>query len=162
MLDRQHSSTYNAPTSRTLRCWRAVSRRFARVAQLVEHTTENRSVGGSIPPPGTSYTKELDDRAQSELTLCGSFAGLALQRASHNKQFRLTQAPVANTVGCFYQARQLGGRIVCRDAARSMTQQVLTILETDPGRSQSTTKSMLEIVNSDLLKSRFNSCPQPA
>jgi hypothetical protein len=26
----------------------------ARVAQLVEHATENRSVGGSIPPPGTS------------------------------------------------------------------------------------------------------------
>ena len=25
----------------------------ARVAQLVEHATENRSVGGSIPPPGT-------------------------------------------------------------------------------------------------------------
>jgi hypothetical protein len=27
----------------------------ARVAQLVEHATENRSVGGSIPPPGTIY-----------------------------------------------------------------------------------------------------------
>ncbi len=30
-------------------------RRRARVAQLVEHTTENRSVGGSIPPPGTIF-----------------------------------------------------------------------------------------------------------
>ncbi|CAH1672250.1 hypothetical protein CHELA40_13684 [Chelatococcus asaccharovorans] len=28
--------------------------RNARVAQLVEHATENRSVGGSIPPPGTT------------------------------------------------------------------------------------------------------------
>ena len=27
----------------------------ARVAQLVEHTTENRGVGGSIPPPGTIF-----------------------------------------------------------------------------------------------------------
>jgi hypothetical protein len=26
---------------------------FAQVAQLVEHATENRSVGGSIPPLGT-------------------------------------------------------------------------------------------------------------
>ena len=28
----------------------------ARVAQLVEHATENRSVGGSTPSPGTIYT----------------------------------------------------------------------------------------------------------
>jgi hypothetical protein len=27
--------------------------RHAQVAQLVEHATENRSVGGSIPPLGT-------------------------------------------------------------------------------------------------------------
>ncbi len=27
----------------------------ARVAQLVEHATENRSVGGSIPSPGTTF-----------------------------------------------------------------------------------------------------------
>jgi hypothetical protein len=27
--------------------------RYAQVAQLVEHATENRSVGGSIPPLGT-------------------------------------------------------------------------------------------------------------
>jgi hypothetical protein len=26
----------------------------ARVAQLVEHVTENHGVGGSIPPPGTT------------------------------------------------------------------------------------------------------------
>lgn len=29
------------------------ARRRAQVAQLVEHATENRSVGGSIPPLGT-------------------------------------------------------------------------------------------------------------
>ena len=28
----------------------------AQVAQLVEHATENRSVGGSIPPLGTNKT----------------------------------------------------------------------------------------------------------
>jgi hypothetical protein len=32
---------------------RRLRRGSARVAQLVEHATENRSVGGSIPPPGT-------------------------------------------------------------------------------------------------------------
>ena len=31
----------------------------AQVAQLVEHATENRSVGGSIPPLGTSKIKYL-------------------------------------------------------------------------------------------------------
>ena len=30
------------------------ARRHARVAQLVEHAIENRSVGGSIPSPGTT------------------------------------------------------------------------------------------------------------
>ena len=32
--------------------------RFAQVAQLVEHATENRSVGGSIPSLGTISTSE--------------------------------------------------------------------------------------------------------
>ncbi len=31
----------------------------AQVAQLVEHATENRSVGGSIPPLGTSKINDL-------------------------------------------------------------------------------------------------------
>ena len=31
----------------------------AQVAQLVEHATENRSVGGSIPPLGTILLKEM-------------------------------------------------------------------------------------------------------
>lgn len=31
-------------------------RGYAQVAQLVEHATENRSVGGSIPPLGTIST----------------------------------------------------------------------------------------------------------
>ena len=29
----------------------------AQVAQLVEHATENRGVGGSIPPLGTTFPK---------------------------------------------------------------------------------------------------------
>src|SRR5665213_2719311 len=32
---------------------------LAQVAQLVEHATENRSVGGSIPPLGTIYIQPL-------------------------------------------------------------------------------------------------------
>ena len=31
----------------------------AQVAQLVEHATENRSVGGSIPPLGTTSFEEI-------------------------------------------------------------------------------------------------------
>ena len=31
----------------------------AQVAQLVEHATENRSVGGSIPPLGTNVSNDL-------------------------------------------------------------------------------------------------------
>ena len=31
----------------------------ARVAQLVEHTIENRSVDGSIPPPGTTSSTSM-------------------------------------------------------------------------------------------------------
>ena len=31
-------------------------RRFARVAQLVEQRTENPRVGGSSPPPGTTFS----------------------------------------------------------------------------------------------------------
>ncbi|VFU10941.1 protein of unknown function [Methylocella tundrae] len=47
--------------------------RDAQVAQLVEHATENRSVGGSIPPLGTShpvtdYRRSLDK--PSTWTLC--------------------------------------------------------------------------------------------
>lgn len=30
----------------------------ARIAQLVEHTTENRGVGGSNPPSGTTFPNE--------------------------------------------------------------------------------------------------------
>ena len=32
-----------------------MARAGAQVAQLVEHATENRSVGGSIPPLGTTF-----------------------------------------------------------------------------------------------------------
>jgi hypothetical protein len=38
---------------------RRLSGSDAQVAQLVEHATENRSVGGSIPPLGTTL-KSLD------------------------------------------------------------------------------------------------------
>jgi hypothetical protein len=47
-LDNALARSYKA---RTPACGNAAP--DARVAQLVEHATENRSVGGSIPPPGT-------------------------------------------------------------------------------------------------------------
>ena len=37
----------------------------AQVAQLVEHATENRSVGGSIPPLGTRKIKDLENYTAS-------------------------------------------------------------------------------------------------
>jgi hypothetical protein len=40
---------------------------YAQVAQLVEHATENRSVGGSIPPLGTSKIKNLRELRHFEL-----------------------------------------------------------------------------------------------
>ena len=49
---------------------------WAQVAQLVEHATENRSVGGSIPPLGTISPKQIKSLAAGQLRCCGS-AGLA-------------------------------------------------------------------------------------
>ncbi len=40
---------------------RGAFRGGAQVAQLVEHATENRSVGGSIPPLGTIKIKDLEE-----------------------------------------------------------------------------------------------------
>ena len=49
-LDSREASHYNARALRSL----LATAGDAQVAQLVEHATENRSVGGSIPPLGTS------------------------------------------------------------------------------------------------------------
>jgi hypothetical protein len=49
-LDSPESSLYNPPA---LLC-PAIGEAGAQVAQLVEHAIENRSVGGSIPPLGTT------------------------------------------------------------------------------------------------------------
>ena len=48
VLDRAESSLYNPPAHLARNRGSG-----AQVAQLVEHATENRSVGGSIPPLGT-------------------------------------------------------------------------------------------------------------
>ena len=45
----------------------AVPHGWAQVAQLVEHATENRSVGGSIPPLGTTSRKQTNDLAPCRL-----------------------------------------------------------------------------------------------
>ena len=42
----------------------------ARVAQVVEHATENRGVGGSTPPPGTTFQRQhrsLKNRERTSL-----------------------------------------------------------------------------------------------
>jgi hypothetical protein len=53
-LDKPFGATYNAARSP-----RRQGAPGAQVAQLVEHATENRSVGGSIPPLGTIKIKYL-------------------------------------------------------------------------------------------------------
>ncbi len=40
----------------------------AQVAQLVEHATENRSVGGSIPPLGTMISMDCEVICSGSLT----------------------------------------------------------------------------------------------
>ena len=55
-LDKPQPPPYKPPSA-TLR------RPGAQVAQLVEHATENRSVGGSIPPLGTIKINNLTDAA---------------------------------------------------------------------------------------------------
>jgi hypothetical protein len=58
-----------------------VTAKIAQVAQLVEHATENRSVGGSIPPLGTIHPvrSAILDRASGaqERRPANGFAGMA-------------------------------------------------------------------------------------
>jgi hypothetical protein len=42
----------------------------AQVAQLVEHATENRSVGGSIPPLGTNDFNKLENTINFKKVMC--------------------------------------------------------------------------------------------
>ena len=49
----------------------------AQVAQLVEHATENRSVGGSIPPLGTTL-KSMKSQNISVSAQLGRFVLMAL------------------------------------------------------------------------------------
>src|SRR3954452_20850262 len=53
MVDRTSGPDYKPPLPAPVRTG------SAQVAQLVEHATENRSVGGSIPPLGTSKINVL-------------------------------------------------------------------------------------------------------
>jgi hypothetical protein len=75
-LDRLRSRFYKRPTSPvgTAQRRRTKAGAGAQVAQLVEHATENRSVGGSIPPLGTIISIILliiiKAARQSRLDLC--------------------------------------------------------------------------------------------
>ena len=53
LLDRPESALYKPPPTLD-----------AQVAQLVEHATENRSVGGSIPPLGTIISMTYATRSR--------------------------------------------------------------------------------------------------
>ena len=56
----RHAALWTSPARLPISPPTAALRRFgAQVAQLVEHATENRSVGGSIPPLGTMKIKHL-------------------------------------------------------------------------------------------------------
>jgi hypothetical protein len=68
----------------------------ARVAQLVEHATENRSVGGSIPSPGTTFSRLPP----------------VYSNAPEMAQFR------PRTVGCSLAFEQLPGNANLRASAR--------------------------------------------
>ena len=57
MVDRAGLPDYKPPLPQAV-LWLQGS---AQVAQLVEHATENRSVGGSIPPLGTMKINSLYD-----------------------------------------------------------------------------------------------------
>ena len=59
----------------------------AQVAQLVEHATENRSVGGSIPPLGTTCCFSLDGSTSSHLcgTACAISVALSYPRNPQNE-----------------------------------------------------------------------------
>ncbi len=57
-------SLYKSPPKHDPEKWILVfgqdhARKYAQVAQLVEHCTENAGVGGSIPPLGTTNINEL-------------------------------------------------------------------------------------------------------
>ena len=44
---------------------------YAQVAQLVEQATENRCVGGSIPPLGTTFTPDIYTHSKRvEIHIC--------------------------------------------------------------------------------------------
>src|SRR5215475_8486358 len=55
--------------------------RHAQVAQLVEHATENRSVGGSIPPLGTIPNQRLRRALRFSRSLAWTWLGIAVGNA---------------------------------------------------------------------------------
>ncbi len=63
-----HRLDSTVPTHYNARLFSVFSQN-AQVAQLVEHATENRSVGGSIPPLGTININDLARVTKKSLTL---------------------------------------------------------------------------------------------
>ena len=67
----------------------------AQVAQLVEHATENRSVGSSILSLGTTNFKDLVDRPQTSDSSCGSIARPCVTRAASTSKALAASGPIA-------------------------------------------------------------------
>ena len=80
-LDKTFRATYKPPTVAPS------SKRNAQVAQLVEHATENRSVGGSIPPLGTK-TPSHGERRPPQLRI-GYIPWLSSHGGRHTRSSRV-------------------------------------------------------------------------
>src|SRR3982751_5725011 len=89
----------------------------AQVAQLVEHATENRSVGGSIPPLGTSKINPL--------TLISDFKKCA---CPHCVRINVVGQPSGACDRVSIRARS-GGKQRCREHQNQPTPTLPNVLE---------------------------------
>ena len=102
-------------------------------ALTIPDRTFNQMVAGSIPAPLTKDFKDLARARQHSESACGSFAGGALQRPLEYDEFRPLAVPVYDAVRGLDESRQLSRRVVCRNATRAMSKQVLAVLKAHAG-----------------------------
>jgi hypothetical protein len=97
-LDSDEGATYKAAIPR---CWAAFSpARRARVAQLVEHATENRSVASSILAPGTINLEHFHRLEWAIRSCAASASSRNTQSAKSCRVHRsYSHISLANTVG---------------------------------------------------------------
>src|SRR5438876_11977437 len=78
---------------------RAVCRDFGEIAQLVEHTTENRGVPGSIP--GLAISRILQ-RAERSAAACGCVGPHPAQGASSRYRKQVVTWSFTSPAACMY------------------------------------------------------------